>query len=140
MIPIQAFILAYLAIATVRLFAVPWWAGVLAAAAFVPSSALVAAGIAAVFGPLNGSVGYMPVPILIVIYAFRSAAAPRRRAGLAIGAGLLALSLFFRTIDEAVCGLFPTGTHFLWHILNGAMLGWMISVLIHHRATVPKAA
>jgi hypothetical protein len=24
------------------------------------------------------------------------------------------------------------GTHFLWHILNGVMLGWMIHVYIRH--------
>jgi len=136
-VPIQAFILVYLAIATVRLFAVPWWAGVLAAAAFIPASALVSAGIAAAFGPLNGSVGYMPVPILILLYALLLRhRAPDAALGLAIGAGLLAVSLFFRTIDEAVCGRFPTGTHFLWHLLNGVMLGWMIAVLIRHRAAL----
>ena len=40
------------------------------------------------------------------------------------------VSLFFRTIDAAVCGAFPTGTHFLWHLMNGAMLWWMIRVLV----------
>jgi hypothetical protein len=35
-VPIQAFILVYLALATVRFFAVPWWGGILAAVAFVP--------------------------------------------------------------------------------------------------------
>ncbi len=129
--PIQLFILVYLGLATVRFFAVPWWAGVAAAAAFVPASALAAAGIGAVFGPLNGSTGYLPVPILIALYA----AALRNRApaaarGLAIGAGLLAVSLVFRTVDEAVCPAFPRGTHFLWHLINGAMLGWMIRVLV----------
>ena len=38
-VPIQVFILVYLALATIRFFALPWWAGVLAAAAFVPVSA-----------------------------------------------------------------------------------------------------
>jgi hypothetical protein len=135
-IPIQVFILTYLCLATIRFFAAPWWAGVLAAAAFVPVSTLAASAIRAAFGPLNGSVGYMPVPILILLYA----AALRRRApetarGLAIGAGLLAVSLFFRTIDEAVCGAFPVGTHFLWHLLNGLMLGWMIAVYVRHRSS-----
>ena len=112
-VPIQAFILVYLGLATVRFFAVPWWAGVVAAAAFVPASALAAAGIGAVLGPLNGSTGYLPVPILIALYA----AALRRRApeaarGLLIGAGLLAMSLVFRTIDEAVCPAFPRARTF----------------------------
>jgi hypothetical protein len=132
-VPIQLFILVYLGLATVRLFAVPRWGGVLAAAAFVPASAAAASAIGAVFGPLNGSVGYLPVPILIVLYAL----ALRRRApaaarGLAIGAGLLAVSLLFRTDDQAVCAAEPVGTHFHWHLLNGVILGWMIRVLVVH--------
>jgi hypothetical protein len=132
-VPIQAFILIYLWLATVRFFALPRWAGAAAAALFVPYAALAGRAIGAVFGPLNGSVGYMPVPILIAAYGL----ALRRRApatarGLLVGAGVLAVSLVFRTIDEAVCPAFPLGTHFLWHLLNGAMLGWMILVLRRH--------
>ena len=129
--PIQAFILVYIGLATVRFFAAPWWAGVLAAAAFVPASAAVASGIGALFGPLNGSTGYLPVPILILGYAaalYRRA--PEAARGLAIGAGMLVVSLVFRTIDEAVCAAFPAGTHFLWHLMNGAMLWWMVRVLV----------
>lgn len=134
-VPIQVFILVYLALATVRFFAAPWWAGMLAAAAFVPASVLVARAIGAVFGPLNGSVGYAPVPLLILGYAALLARrAPATARGLALGAGLLALSLVFRTIDGAVCGAFPLGTHFLWHLLNAAMLGWMIRVFVDARA------
>jgi hypothetical protein len=130
-IPIQVFILAYLGIATVRFFAVPWWAGVLAAAAFVPASAGAAALIRDLVGPLNGSVGYVPVPLLILAYAgLLARLAPATARGLALGAALLAVSLFFRTIDAAVCRVWPAGTHFLWHLLNGLMLGWMIAVLI----------
>ena len=134
--PIQAFILVYIGLATVRFFAAPWWAGVLAAVVFVPASAAVAAGLGAVFGPLNGSTGYMPVPILILGYAaaLRGRAAEAAR-GLVIGAGMLVVSLFFRTIDEAVCGAFPAGTHFLWHLINGAMLWWMVRVLVRHASS-----
>jgi hypothetical protein len=39
-----------------------------------------------------------------------------------------------RTIDGAVCEAVPLGTHFLWHILNGIMLGWMIEVWRRHPA------
>lgn len=132
--PIQVFILVYLALATIRFFTLPWWAGVAAAAAFVPASLVVARAIGAIFGPLNGSVGYAPVPILILGYAALLARrAPATARGLAIGAALLAVSLFFRTIDASVCAAFPLGTHFLWHLLNAAMLGWMILVFIGAR-------
>jgi hypothetical protein len=132
-VPIQAFILIYLGIATVRFFALPWWAGVVAAALFVPYAALVERAAEAVAGPMNGSTGYMPVPILIAGYAMLLwRRAPETARGLLLGAGMLATSIFFRTIDEAVCPAFPLGTHFLWHLLNGAMLGWMILVLVGH--------
>jgi hypothetical protein len=132
-LPIQAFILVYIHLATVRFFAAPAWAGLAAAVAFVPLSGLASAGIAALFGPLNGSVGYMPVLLLILAYALALAGrSPATARGMAIGAAILAVSLFFRTIDQAVCPRLPLGTHFLWHTLNGAMLGWMILVLVRH--------
>ena len=86
-IPIQLFILTYVFFATVRFFSAPVWAGALAVVLFLPCAALVARGIEAVVGPLNGSVGYAPVPILIAAYAtaLRSRA-PRTARGLAIGA------------------------------------------------------
>jgi hypothetical protein len=137
LLPIQVFILVYLGIATVRFFGVPWWGGVLAAAAFVPASAGLARLVSAAFGSMNGSAGYVPVPILILAYAallYRRA--PETALGLAIGAAILAVSLFFRTIDAGVCAAIPVGTHFLWHILNGLMLGWMIAVLIRARPPI----
>ncbi|MEM9268941.1 MAG: hypothetical protein AAGA78_08400, partial [Pseudomonadota bacterium] len=110
----------------------------LAALLFMPYAAAVATGIGALTGPLNGSVGYFPVPILIAAYGLALWSRDRKTAtGLFIGVGLLALSLFFRTIDEAVCPSLALGTHFLWHCLNGIMLGWMIWVL--HRARLNQA-
>jgi hypothetical protein len=130
-VPIQIFILVYLALATIRFFGAPWWAGVAAAAAFVPASALLARALAAAFGPMNGSVGYAPVPILIVAYAGLIARRkPAVARGLAAGAAMLALSLLFRTVDAAVCAAFPLGTHFLWHLVNALMLWWMIAVFV----------
>jgi aspartyl-tRNA(Asn)/glutamyl-tRNA(Gln) amidotransferase subunit C len=34
----------------------------------------------------------------------------------------------------------PLGTHFLWHILNGIMLGWMIEVYRRHMLAPPILA
>ena len=138
-LPIQAFILVYIYLATVRFFAAPRWAGLAAAAAFVPVGGAVGAAIARLFGPLNGSVGYMPVVLLIAAYAAALARrAPATARGMAVGAGLLAVSLIFRTIDDAACGTLPAGTHFLWHLLNAMLLGWMIRLLVRHRARAPN--
>lgn len=139
-IPIQIFILVYVYLATVRFFEAPRWAGLAAVALFVPYAAVTARLIGAALGPLNGSVGYAPVPILIAAYALALLRrAPETARGLAIGAGLLVLSLTFRTLDRSVCAAFPLGTHFLWHVLNGAMLGWMIVVLLRHGERGPAA-
>jgi len=48
-------------------------------------------------------------------------------------AGALAVSLFFRTIDNAVCDMLPIGTHFLWHLTNGAVLYLAARALIRQR-------
>lgn len=103
--------------------------------AFVPASRVVSAGIAAITGPLNGSVGYLPVPILLAAFALALwQRAPETARGLAIGTGLLTVSLGFRTIDAAVCDAVPVGTHVLWHLLNAVMLGWMVRVIVRHRS------
>lgn len=78
---------------------------------------------------LGGSAVYAPVPLLILIYAFLLRhKAPDTARGLAIGAVILIASITFRALDEPICMRLPMGTHFLWHILNATMLGWMIEV------------
>jgi hypothetical protein len=131
--PIVAFILAYVFVATRDFLGQPGWAAGLAAAAFVPYAAAVTPLFRAL--PFFGvSAFYWPVPVLILAYAWLlRARAPATARGLAGGAGILVVSLAFRTADMAVCGAFPLGTHFLWHILNGVMLGWMIEVWRRHR-------
>ncbi|MBO9449250.1 ceramidase domain-containing protein [Tropicibacter sp. R16_0] len=88
---------------------------------------------------LGDSAGYAPVPLLIYIYAvlLRHRAAETAR-GLAIGATILVASITFRALDEPICGAVPMGTHFMWHILNGIMLGWMIEVLRRHMLGLAK--
>lgn len=82
---------------------------------------------------LGGSSAYAPVPLLILIYAFLLRnRAPETARGLAIGAGILIASITFRALDEPLCAQLPLGTHFMWHILNATMLGWMIEVYRRH--------
>jgi hypothetical protein len=72
---------------------------------------------------------YGPVPVLILLYAvLLRRRAPATARGLAMGAGLLMVALTFRSIDLALCSTVPFGTHFVWHLLNALMLGWMIEV------------
>ncbi|WP_425085576.1 ceramidase domain-containing protein [Ruegeria profundi] len=82
---------------------------------------------------LGGSAAYAPVPLLILIYAFLLRnRTPETARGLAIGAAILIASITFRALDEPLCMQLPLGTHFMWHILNATMLGWMIEVYRRH--------
>ena len=72
---------------------------------------------------LNGSLQYAPAWLFLLLLGtyHRAANKPERWVMLA-AAGVFTLSLFFRTIDLQMAGVFPPGTHFLWHILNGGTL------------------
>ena len=138
--PIAAFILLYVFAANRHFFHLPLWPALGATALFVPY-VLVTYPVFSSLPFFEVSAGYWPVPLLIAIYAvLLRKRAPVTAQGLAIGAGVLVVSLGFRSIDMAVCDNLPIGTHFLWHILNGVMLGWMIEVYRRHMhgARAPK--
>jgi len=137
--PIGLFILTYLFATNLHICRWPLWAALAGTLAFIPY----AAALTPLFDRLpffTISAFYWPVPLLIAGYAAALARrAPATAQGLAIGAGLLVLSLTFRSLDEPLCAAFPLGTHFLWHILNALMLGWMIEVYRRHRLAAPPA-
>ncbi len=132
-IPIMIFILVYLYAATYRYFAAPLWAAIAAPIVFIAFAIGFGAAWRALMPSVNGSEGYFPVIILLTGYAIalrRHPAAP----GLLLAAGLFALSLTFRSIDDAICEAVPLGTHFLWHSLNGLLLGIVLLTFIRHGA------
>jgi hypothetical protein len=138
--PIGVFILLYLFAASRDMLGLRAWQAGLATAAFVPY-AVVATPVFQGLPFFHVSAMYWPVPVLILAYAALLARrAPATARGLAIGAAILILSLAFRSVDQAVCGEFPLGTHFLWHILNGLMLGWMVEVWRRHVHTCDRGA
>ena len=132
--PIALFVLVYVYAANLRFWPWHFWGAVLGTALVVPYVALAAAGFSAL--PFfDRSAVYWPIALLIALYGLAlTKRAPRTGRGLLIGAGILTVSLVARSIDAAVCAAFPLGTHFLWHLLNALMLGWMIEVYRRHRA------
>jgi len=132
-LPILAFILIYVFAASRDFLGLrPWVAGAVTVG-FIPYAALTVPLFALIPG-LGSSAGYAPVPVLILIYAgLLRRSAPKTARGMAIGAGILIASLTFRTLDQPLCDAVPLGTHFMWHVLNGIMLGWMIEVWRRHR-------
>lgn len=86
-------------------------------------------------GGLGVAAMYAPALLgLLALGAYHAIALTRGRFDLLAAAGVFAVSLFFRTIDDAVCPAFPLGTHFLWHLLNGAVVYLAIRALIRQRA------
>ncbi|WP_148715935.1 ceramidase domain-containing protein [Chitinolyticbacter meiyuanensis] len=69
---------------------------------------------------LNGSVFYLPTWATLGLLAL----ATRRRFGttLSVAWAWFSVSLLARTGDAMACVVLPTGTHFLWHLLNAAVL------------------
>jgi hypothetical protein len=90
--------------------------GVAAIAAF-----LVASTLARRFGDLlHGALYYTPALILLLVLGvFHARERATARFSLLAAAGVYALALVFRTVDQEVCSAVPIGTHFLWHSLNG---------------------
>ncbi len=82
---------------------------------------------------LNGSLQYVPAVIALGIFAVLTQVRghPARHL-VAAAAGVFVLSLVFRTVDLAICDVFPMGSHFMWHLLNSTMVGLLLTVLVLH--------
>ena len=70
---------------------------------------------------LNGSLAYAPTLAVLALLGWHQR--HTQRSGLLLGAtGLFSLSLLLRSLDNALCPLWPIGTHLFWHLLNAAVL------------------
>ena len=153
-IPIGLFMLAYLGYALVRFLSVPpAWATML----MIGFAGLTALALslkcgggtigfptgetgAAAASCLNGSLGYVPALLAMAIVGF-VLAERKRKAGrwILYAAAVFAVSLTFRTLDESMCavteiGSVHIGLHFLWHILNGVVLFFLLRAVLEDRA------
>lgn len=91
--------------------------------------------------PLNGSLQYAPA---VVAFAIFTAIAYMRghplRHWVASAGGMFLLSLTARTFDHAVCGAFPLGLHWIWHLLNGVVIALVLQILIRARDPSPEGS
>jgi|GEM_PF-61181 len=137
-VPIGLFVVAYALAALKRFFGVPPLVVALGVAILVGLN--MGPGLWP-FAPLpsfNGSIRYAPAFLALAALGVALAVArnPSWRP-IAAATGLLGLSLYFRTIDHDICGMFPAGTHFLWHLLNGAMFALVLHAMLRQG---PRAA
>ncbi len=81
---------------------------------------------------LNGSLQYAPA--LVMLLVFSCLAQWRRHAArhyLSVATLIFLLALTFRTVDLVACAAtMGTGTHFIWHLLNGLMIGLLLHALV----------
>ncbi|MEQ8898803.1 MAG: ceramidase domain-containing protein [Roseovarius sp.] len=130
--PILAFILVYLYASSRDYLGLPQLWALVAVGLFFPFAALLVPVFSRV-PVLSASAGYLPVVVLIAGFAaYLARRLPDTARGLAIGAGLLFLSITLRSLDMPLCESWPMGTHFAWHLLNALLLGWMIEVYRRH--------
>lgn len=80
----------------------------------------------------NGSIQYAPALAALLIFTVLSHVKKHpARSGLTLATGMFCAALFFRTVDLAACPITGgIGTHFLWHLLNAAMIGVLLHTLI----------
>lgn len=131
-LPIAAFVFVYIAAAARDFLGLR---GARVVAGFIASVAFMVLGgwlLGRAVPGLGASAAYAGVDLLIWGYAVLVWRDRRLALGLALGAGLLALSITARALDEPLCAAWPQGTHFGWHILNAAMLAWMIVLRRRH--------
>ncbi|SMC23846.1 Ceramidase [Andreprevotia lacus DSM 23236] len=84
---------------------------------------------------LNGSVFYLPTWLALLLLAIaHRRIAPEMAKALWQGWLLFSISLWFRTFDKAWCEGFPLGTHWLWHTLNGLLLGRLSLAMLRLRS------
>lgn len=118
-VPIAVFIYGYLWLALRRFLGVSAWTAPALVIAFGLLSYV--EGVLVPRGTLNGSHAYLPaLAALLVVGWLTRETGPRRL--LLSAAAVFAVSIVFRSLDQAVCEALPLGTHFLWHSLNGLVL------------------
>lgn len=130
--PIGLFILTYILAVNLHVLRLPVAVAFLLTLTYFPYSALVTSTLRDL--PFFGvSSIYWSIPVLLCLYApFVWLKSPYVAGRFLVGAVVLGVSISLRSFDETWCEAFPIGTHFLWHCLNGLMLGYMIHVYARH--------
>lgn len=126
-LPILFYILVYVFAASRDFLGWPAAMAAVAVLGFFPFAAGATWAILQAVPALGESAAYASVDLLIWLYALiLTRRDPDVARNLAIGAAILAVSITARALDEPLCRVNPVGSHFLWHVLNAAMLFWMI--------------
>ena len=132
--PISFFILSYFAIAMNRFAGQGRGRAIMLTLGFLLAMGLVSWALRVTVGAyMGGSQSYVPAALALLGVGLwlRGRNHPAGRWLLA-AAGVFAVSLTFRTLDQPICDDWPTGTHFAWHLLNAVVLGTLTIAVIRH--------
>ena len=81
--------------------------------------------------PFNGSLQYAPAVVALAVFAAIAfwRGHPLRWWVMA-ALGTFIVSLTARTFDMAACAHFPLGLHWIWHLMNGLLIGIVLQIVI----------
>lgn len=126
---IQVFITVFLISYGARATAFGWRAAIGLPMIYYAAGFALAAVVSA--DALNGSAYYLPALFGLFVIAFFERASRTGEATLYLSAVLVfVVSLTLRSVDEALCGMLPIGTHYLWHLLNAVTLYLLCYALV----------
>ncbi len=135
-IPIYIFINVTIFSLTMRLLQFSWWQALVIWLGFIMLTIAFETG--APRDLLNGSVMYLPTYLMLGFIIALLSLKKHYKAWRDLTAILLVFtaSLFFRTIDMEVCAQIPTGTHFLWHMLNAWVLYSIVKLIADSKRAI----
>ncbi|MFD0202198.1 MULTISPECIES: hypothetical protein [Saccharothrix] len=116
---IAVYVIWYLVVFAHYYLNVRWALAWLAAPAFV----VLAVAVAPLGALVPGGSGIYLAPFLSLLVATVIAVARRMPwHDLAAAASVFVVSVTLRTLDQPLCGDWPSGTHYFWHVLNAVVL------------------
>lgn len=131
--PIALYLLFYVGVLTRELLGQTWPFAIGAIATLLGLSALFSIAIPRAW--VHGSNSYFGAAAMLFVIAsvLRTSHALPAKHYAAAGVVFLC-SLTFRTLDMPLCGPWPAGTHFLWHLCNGTVIFLTLRAAILLRA------
>ena len=139
--PIMLFILSYFVIAMNRFGGFGWGRSFLLTGGFLVAMIAVSWVLNTLLRDvIGGSVSYIPalMALAAVGWWLTTRGQPAGRWLIAV-AMIFAASLTARALDRPLCAHFLIGTHWVWHVLNGIVLGSLIIAVIRHGRRVEEA-
>ena len=135
-VPIAGFTLAYTLFNLRRFLGMEWaWAILVFVAFYAVAGLFVFAVPDWLRLASNGTTGYLPAFLALAFFgAWSTVAGSRAGRYILTASAIFVISVLCRMADPLVCASFPLGTHFLWHLLNGLMLGVLLAAAARYGA------